>query len=354
MRIVLSNSSSQWGGVHKVTEILARGFLERGHDVIVFGLRGGMLEERMRGVAPFAPIIGGVDFNPAALWRAYPAIGKHRSDVVLALMKKDMTMTALSAVARGVPVVMRHANQRPLGRNFYWKKLYGDLPALHITNAEATKQTLLESSPWLLADRVEVIYNGIDPSPYERARAAGIGVPEGGLAVGFVGSFTARKGVRELSRAWHRVADEIPNAHLVIVGKGGLEEEMRTLLGIAPRVHWLGYRTDVPEILHALDVLVLPSYVEGAPNVVLEAMCAGVPIVATAVSGTPELVRDRIEALLVRPRSEADLAASLIEALSKPDLRRGMADAAKCRVTEKFGLSTMIDAYEEALGRVAG
>ena len=352
MRIVLSNSSSQWGGVHKVTEILARGFLERGHDVIVFGLRGGMLEERMRGVAPFAPIIGGVDFNPAALWRAYQEIGKHRSDVVLALMKKDMTMTVLSAAARGVPVVMRHANQRPLGRNLYWKMLYGDLPALHITNAEPTKQTLLKSSPWLNAGRIEVIYNGIDPSPYETAQAADTGVPEGGLAVGFVGSFTARKGVRELSRAWHRVADAIPNAHLVIAGKGGLEEEMRTLLGTAPRVHWLGYRTDVPEILRALDVLVLPSYVEGAPNVVLEAMCAGVPVVATAVSGTPELVRDRIEALLVRPRSEADLAASLIEALSKPELRKGMADAAKCRVTEKFGLSRMIDAYEDALGRV--
>lgn len=335
-----------------MTEILATGFLERGHDVVVFGLRGGMLEERMQGIVPFEPIIGGMDFSPRAIWRSFRAMKRLRTDVVLALMKKDVTMTALSAAASGVPVVVRHANQRPLGRGIYWKKLYGDLPALHVTNARATKETLLSSSPWLDPDAVEVIYNGIDPRPFELAAPLDLGIPEGDTAIGFLGSFTARKGLRELALAWRRISAVLPRAHLVLCGKGGMEEELRSLLSAAPRVHWLGYRRDVPQILRALDLLVLPSYVEGAPNVVLEAMSAGTTVVATAVSGTPELVRDRVEALLVPPRDEGALAGAMIEAASNPGLRSGMADAAKRRVLENFGLPKMIDAYERVLGRI--
>src|SRR4051812_33105883 len=83
MRIVLSNSSSRWGGVHKVTEILARGFQSRGHHVAVFGYPGKMLETRMRGVAPFEPILKGMDFNPLVLVRAAFALRRFRPDVVL-------------------------------------------------------------------------------------------------------------------------------------------------------------------------------------------------------------------------------------------------------------------------------
>ena len=99
MRIVLSNSSSRWGGVHKVTEILARGFQSRGHDVVVFGYPGRMLEDRMRGIAPFQPILKGMDFNPAVLARAALAIRRFRPNVVLTLMKKDVTLTGVVASA---------------------------------------------------------------------------------------------------------------------------------------------------------------------------------------------------------------------------------------------------------------
>jgi len=352
MRIVLSNSSSRWGGVHKVTEILARGFQSRGHQVCVFGYPGKMLDERLQGVVPFEGILKGMDFNPRSLVRTAFALRSFRPDVVFTLMKKDITLTGTVASALGIPVIVRHPNQRPLGDNLYWKKMMGDLPSLHITNAEATKKTLLESAPFLNPDKIEVIYNGINPQPYEKAPPADLGLFGGELAVGYIGSFEARKGLRELCLAWREVSGAIGHAHLFLTGKGSMEAEMRSLLGNAPRVHWLGYRTDVPKILKSLDVLVLPSYVEGAPNVVLEAMCSGTAVVATAVSGTPELVRDGVEARLVPSRDVSSLASALTEVLADGAMRQRFVEAGRERVREKFALDRMIDEYERAIGRV--
>jgi glycosyltransferase involved in cell wall biosynthesis len=197
-----------------------------------------------------------------------------------------------------------------------------------------------------------VIYNGIDPDVYDSTPPADLGLPAGSSAVGFIGSFEARKGVRELAVAWQHIASGMPAAHLILVGKGAMEGRMRELFGDAPRVHWLGYRQDVASILKSLDVMVLPSYVEGAPNVVLEAMSAGTPIVATGVSGTPELVRDGIEARLIEPRNADAISASLIEVLSSLELRKGFSAAARERVESMFRLETMIDQYEDALGGV--
>ncbi len=352
MRIVLSNSSSRWGGVHKVTELLARQLLARGHTVTVFGYPGGMLEKRIRGIAPFEPILKGMDLHPATLWRVGRALRRVQPDVILALMRKDLSLTAPIAYAYGIPVVFRHANDRPLSSSVYKRLLYGVFTAFHITNAEATRQTLLGSARWLREDRVRVVYNGLDAAVYENAERVPLGLPPGSKVVGYIGIFEPRKGLRDLATAWPTVAARVPNAHLVLVGKGSMEGELRATLGNEPNVHSLGYRDDVPRVLRSLDVLVLPSHVEGAPNVVQEAMAAGVGVVATSVSGTPELARNGVEGWLVPPRQPAKLADALVSALVDDESRRLRVEAAKIRVRERFGIGQMIDAYEELLASV--
>lgn len=331
-----------------MTDILARGLQGRGHEVAVFGYPGGMLEERMRPVAPFEPILKGMDFHPAVVWRAASALRRHRADVVLTLMRKDTTTTALAARALGIPVVVRHANQQRLGRGPYWRFLYGTLPAMHVTNAEATRHTLLDSAKWLRPEQVKVIYNGVDPAPFESAEPLELDLPGNAVVLGYAGSFERRKGVLDLARAWRRVADALPEAHLVLAGKGAMEAEMRAILGDTPRVHWLGYRSDMPRFIRSIDVLVLPSHVEGAPNIVLEGMSGGVAIVATEVSGTPELARDGIEARLVPACDEDRLVEGLIEVFSNGQMREEMGRAGRKRVREKFTLAEMLRAYEEA------
>lgn len=350
---MLSNTSKKWGGVHTVTEILARGFLSRGHDVRVFGHPGTMIEERMKSIVPFDPILGGMDFNPIAIARAAQVLRSYRAQVVLTLTKKDVALTGPAAYAVGAPVVVRHPNQQPLGRSPHFRFLYGRIPAMHVTNAEATRQTLLDSASWLSPEKVRVIYNGVDATPFLNAKPLSIGLGEDAVAIGYVGSFEGRKGVVELANAWRTVARALPNAHMLLCGKGGKEAEMRNLLDGAPRVHWLGYRKDVGSVMRSLDMLVLPSHVEGAPNVVLEAMASGPAIVATRVSGTPELVRDGVEAKLIPARDEQALARALIEVASDPELRSRLSAASKIRVSEKFTIPRMLDEFEQVLGEIA-
>ncbi|MEO8577782.1 MAG: glycosyltransferase family 4 protein [Gemmatimonadales bacterium] len=352
MRIVLSYTSRKWGGVHTVTEMLARGFLSRGHDVKLFGSPGTMIEERMKSVVPFEPILGGMDFNPRAIVRAVSALRKFRAEVVLTLTRKDVALTGPAAYATRIPVVVRHPNQQPLGNKPHFRLLYGVIAGMHITNANATRETLLESAAWLSPEKVRVIYNGVDPRPFLSADPLSLELGKESIAIGYVGSFEARKGVIELARAWPAVAKALPNAHLLLCGKGAKEERMREILQDAPRVHWLGHRKDVASVMKSLDLLVLPSHVEGAPNVVLEAMAAGPAIVATSVSGTPELVRDGIEARLIPAHDEHALVGALVEVASDPEMRRRMSAMSKLRVEKEFTIPRMIDEYEEVLREI--
>ena len=353
MRIVLSNASYAWGGVHQVTEVLARGLQARGHEVTVFVRPDSPLEERMRGVAPVEPILKGMDLSPLAISRAATALRRHRAQVVLTLMKKDVRITGPAARALGIPVVVRHANDRPFGRSPHYRLLYGTVAAHHVANSDATRDTLLASAPWLAPDDVTVIHNGLDPERFARAVPAALPVPPGVLVIGFVGRFDERKGLLDLARAWPAVSAALPDAHLVLVGKGPAEAAARALLDGAPRVHWLGFRRDVAAALKAMDILAVPSHWEGFGLVAAEALAAGVPVVAAEASSLPEIVRDGREGLLV-PAGEVEvLAAALVRLGRDPDERRRMGAAGPPRVAAEFGLEGMIDRYEALLNRMA-
>jgi len=197
-----------------------------------------------------------------------------------------------------------------------------------------------------------VIYNGIDTVPYRDAVALDLGLPAGAVRFGFLANLTRRKGTVELARAWKAVSTENPDAHLVVVGKGKHEEEFRMMLEGSDRVHWLGFRRDIPSILKSLDVVVLPSHLEGVPNIVLEAMASGVAVIATAVSGTPELVRDGIEARLIPARDHVALADAMKELAHDPELRQRFGTAGHARALQDFSISGMIDRYEELFARL--
>jgi glycosyltransferase involved in cell wall biosynthesis len=353
VRVALSNASRAWGGVHLVTEVLARGLQERGHEVRVLCRAGSRLEARMRGIAPLDPVLRGMDLHPGSLWATGRALRRFRPDVLLTLTTKDVRLSAPVARALGIPVVVRHANDRPIRPGPYGRMLYGALPAHHVTNAEATRRTVLASAPWLPPERVRVIYNGVHIERFETAQPAPLDLPAGAVALGYVGSFEPRKGLLDLAAAWPAVAAAVPAAHLLLVGEGSQEERLRALLADSPRVRFLGYRADTPAVMRALDALVLPSHREGAPNVVLEAMAAGRPVVATDVSGTAELMLEGITGLLVPPRAPEALARALVALASDGALRDRMAAAAHEHARSRFSLTRMLDEYEAFLGEVA-
>lgn len=353
MRIVLSNASYAWGGVHQVTEALARGLQARGHEVMVFVRPDSPLERRMRAVAPVEPILRGMDLSPAAIWRARTALRRHAPQVVLTLMKKDVRITGPAARLLGVPVVVRHANDRPFGRSPHYRLLFGPVAAHHVANSQATRDTILRSAPWLASGDVSVIHNGIDAEAFACAEPAPLPTPPGALVIGFVGRFDDRKGILDLARAWSAVAEALPDAHLALAGKGPEEERVRAMLAAAPRVHWLGFRADVPQVLRAIDILAVPSHWEGFGLVAAEGLAAGAAVVAADASSLPEIVRDGREGLLVPPADPDALAAALIRLGRDAGERRRLAAAGPPRVAAEFSLDRMIDRYEALLARIA-
>jgi glycosyltransferase involved in cell wall biosynthesis len=140
-----------------------------------------------------------------------------------------------------------------------------------------------------------------------------------------------------------------PRAHLLLVGIGPLKSELERQIGasgLQERVHLLGERADVPEILNAADVFVLSSDYEGNPLSVMEAMAAGKPMICTAVGGVPELVEDGC-GLLVPPRDAQALSKAMSHMLENPNVRKSMGEKSVRRAVERFDLRAMTEAYED-------
>jgi glycosyltransferase involved in cell wall biosynthesis len=192
------------------------------------------------------------------------------------------------------------------------------------------------------------ISNGVDTAAFYRpeARAAwrgaeGFGADE--VLIASVGRFEPQKNPLALIEAFARV----PVGRLVMAGEGSLVEAARLKarkLGVEGRVRFLGVRTDVAEMLSACDIFALASDWEGSPLAAMEAMAAGLPAVATAVGGVPELVEDGVTGILA-PRGDLQALGNALEALAgNQRLRREMGDAARER-SKRFEVSAMVEAY---------
>jgi glycosyltransferase involved in cell wall biosynthesis len=165
--------------------------------------------------------------------------------------------------------------------------------------------------------------------------------------VGVVARLQHEKGVAVFLRAVDILSKRLPAARFVIVGDG---PERRALQRFASDrrlpVTFLGFRADAQALIAQLDLLVVPSYTEGTPLVVLEAANAGVPVVATAVGGIPEQVRDGIEAVLVPAGNHRALADACFRVLSDPFLGERLAAAGRRRVQHDADPAKTIDAIE--------
>jgi glycosyltransferase involved in cell wall biosynthesis len=206
--------------------------------------------------------------------------------------------------------------------------------------------------------RIEVVYNGValDGAPPRTVRAE-LGLPADAQLVGEVGRLCDVKGQRELIQALAHV----PEAMAVLVGadleQGGAYqrelEQTAEAVGVRDRVVFAGRRSDVGDVLAELDVFALPSWTEGLPLVVLEAMARRRPVVATKVGGTPEVVVDGETGLLVPPRDPEALAAALRRLLEDAELRRRLGDAGYVRVRDLFSAEAMtrrvLELYDEVL-----
>ena len=178
--------------------------------------------------------------------------------------------------------------------------------------------------------------------------------------VGVVAQLKPEKGLSTFLEAAARVSPLLPDVRFLVVGDGPLRGDLEALaqhVGVDRRVRFLGFRSDARALVELLDVLVVPSLSEGAPLVVLEAMAAGIPVVASAVGGIPEQIRHEKEGLLVPPGDSTALGDALDGLLRNPARARDLGEAGHQRWASKFNYATMVRrveaVYHSALGKPA-
>lgn len=203
----------------------------------------------------------------------------------------------------------------------------------------------------LPAHKIEVIGNGVDAAVFENAVPASLtqfGISPGSRVVVTVARLDPQKGLRDLVAAAERVTHQHPDLHFLIVGDGperaGIELAIHEC-GLSARVHLAGRRSDIPQILRAGFCFVLSSHWEGMPNAVLEAMAAGLPVIATRVEGIDELVREGETGFTVPPRAPAELASAIEKLVRSPELAAKLGAGGLSRARERFGWDQTVAHY---------
>lgn len=210
------------------------------------------------------------------------------------------------------------------------------------------------------------VHNAVDLSRYSNehdTRRDELAVSESRLIVGFVGQLVPRKGVTTLIRAMAEVVSRVPEALLVIVGCAPPDEteheaECRRLsssLGLDAHVRFVGYRRDVPAFMRTFDVFALPTRAEPFGKVVIEAMSAGCPVVASRVGGIPEILTSDDLGTLIPPDDPTALATAVLGYLTEPRRRREVGERGAASARARFGMTSMLQRlqgiYDDVLNR---
>lgn len=219
-----------------------------------------------------------------------------------------------------------------------------------VTVSHATRQFHLDQG--LNADICQVIYNGVDTeqfAPRERTCYLHdeLGLPPNTKLAATIGQICLRKGQVDLAQSAVKIGDRFPNLHFLLIGQRhsskaesvAYDEEIDTIFenaGMRHRLHRLGYRDDIPQLLNEVDSLIHPARQEPLGRVLLEAASSGTPIVATDVGGTSEILRASKSARLVPPGAPDQLADAIVDTLENTTESRNMAARARCFVEDRF------------------
>jgi glycosyltransferase involved in cell wall biosynthesis len=212
---------------------------------------------------------------------------------------------------------------------------------------------LLPTARKLGLDRVEIVPNGVDLAPIREARPPEDIAAFGGVLVTYIGRLESVKGIELLLDVARELCGRRSDVRFLIVGDTAGAAELTSRYR-DERIRFLGYRTDVPAILSASDVFVLPSYAEGLPNALLEAMAAGCACVASRVGAVPELAGDDEAALTVPPGDRGALLAAIERLLGDPDLRARLGERARRVIEEGYRLDDTAERLVSVLEGAAG
>lgn len=190
--------------------------------------------------------------------------------------------------------------------------------------------------------RLNIVHNGIELDKFlDNHDKVSLPVQHGGLVITCIAELHERKGQKYLIRAFKKLQVEMPKLHLMLVGTGPDEANLKSRYADVPNLHFLGWRDDIPQILNSSDIFVLPSLREAFGLVVIEAMASGVTVIVTDNGGAKDIIEHGKSGFLVPPSNVDRLADAIRVVLQNPDQKRDIEKAAIERVREKFTAERM-------------
>lgn len=356
-----------------ITE-LDRGGAEKAFTELVLGLDRQAWNARVYCLGPrgyFAEILeangipvtcfGGrsVASVPSVLWRLTRSLRQFRPALLQTFLFHGNLVGRVAGCLAGVPVIV--SGIRVAEHSSRWHGRLDRWTSRLVTHNVCVSRGVADFSvhaTGLQREKISVIPNGVDYDLY--AKAVPVDLTQFGLnlhapVVITVGRLSEQKGVRFLLLAAATVLQTRPECQFLIVGDGPLRrslEDFANSLAIASSVHFVGARGDVPGLLKASQLFVLSSLWEGMPNALLEAMASGLPVIATSVEGSRELIRDHESGILVPTQNPDALATAILQMLNHSSFASQSACAAQAIVRERFTNRSATAAYEQLYRRL--
>ncbi len=362
MRVVHIIKVTRISGAERHLLVLLAGLIQRGIDARLVILverdkpMDDMLAEATKRGIPITRLSIRRDYDLALLWRLRALLRDQNPDVVHThLVHADLYGCCAARIA-GVRTLIssRHNDDqfryRPRWRNLHrrlWRWTSGGIAISESIRRFAIE---VEGAP---ADKITVVHYGIDfawlndddiASARQQLRAD-LGLGADALLLGMVCRLVEQKGIPYALEAIRRIKTQHASAQFVVAGDGEKAGELRRLasaLGIADRVHWLGWRGDAADLMAAFDVLLVPSLWEGFGLVLLEAMARRVPVIASRVSAIPEVIVHGETGILIEPRDVDGLAQAMTRLLNDRALRKYMGLLGAARLEERFSVERMV------------
>ncbi len=303
-----------------------------------------------------------------ALWQVYRLLRREKYDLIHTHNSKGSFIGRLAAkLAGGPPLVYTahgyafHENERWFRRIFFFalEKIAKNWSARVICISQPLVDLWVQRN---LAPREKIrkIYSGIDICEFaqedkrELVRQE-LGLQPNNIAIGQVSKLWEGKGHEDIITACPRIFEKVPNAKVFFIGNGPIRNKLNEIVlknNLQDRIIFLGHHDDIPRITSALDIAVLASHYEGMGRVILEAMAAGLPVVATRVGGIPDLVVEQETGLLVDSQSPEQLAQAIISLAHDPELRDSMGSRGRQRVDSRFSAATMVEQIDQVYQEV--
>jgi glycosyltransferase involved in cell wall biosynthesis len=386
MRVLYVNHTAEVSGAERSLLDLIKGLPDFVEPLLATP-EGRLTEEATRRGIPTTKIAGtagSLKLHLARTPRALAEIGVTAGEIRLAARRHRAVLIHANSVRAGVALGLTHSSAAtivhvrdclPPGRvSATTMRLVAAAATTVVANSAYTADSVRQLAP---SAALEVVHNPVDlerwdPARIDRvhARARLQEVRPRALLLGVVAQLTPWKGQDTAIAALDLLRRQGIDAHLLLIGSAKflspsarfdnetyvaeLHQQVATAR-LEDRVSWLGERDDVPELVSALDVLLLPSWEEPFGRALIEAMALRVPVVATSVGGPPEILSDGVEGFLVEPRDPTAWAGAIRRIAESPTLGRRMGRAGRLRVEGAFSLerhvNAMLDVYERTLGR---